>query len=229
MRTGLYPAGGGSGFGVFLLARRSGVIYHGGMAVFLDDEPLEVSGGDLAAVLEAAQRRLKPEGRIVVEVQWEGRTLDSDQLRAHRHQPVEGVEVRLYSAEPGELALEALDQLRERLEASGQSLEQAAEAFQSDRPDEGMRLLAQGLDIWQRLPQAIMQVAELLGIDLAKLDPAVDVAAATEELAERLRLLRDQVQVQDTLALADTLAYEWPGIVEKWQGFIEQIIRQIET
>jgi len=45
------------------------------MAVYLDDEAVALEGDDLGGVLASASERLKPSGRVVVEVEVDGQKL----------------------------------------------------------------------------------------------------------------------------------------------------------
>jgi hypothetical protein len=199
------------------------------MAVFLDDEPVTLPGEALGAVVEAAQTQLGPAGRIVVEVQLDGRTLPADDLAAHAATAVTESEVRLYSADPRELAADALDQVRGRLAQVRDDQEAAADLLQQDRVTEAMQTVGRCIEGWLQTQQTVQLAGSLAKVDLAAVrvddQPITD---AMNGLIEALKSLRDALVNRDTVALSDTLSYEWPAHVDAWDRLIEALIDHIE-
>ena len=112
--------------------------YHAAMTVYLDDEAVELSGESLGGVIRAANRRLADRGRIVVEVTLEGQGLGEAEL-ARRQDEVLGLQrLDLRSADPRELALDVLEQVRARLLQVRQEQQEVADLLQQDRPAEAL-------------------------------------------------------------------------------------------
>lgn len=198
------------------------------MTIYLDDEPFHFVGGDLGTVLDAANRRVKTEGRVIVEVKVGERTLVGETLRAAREENVSGQEVQLISADPSELALTTLRQVRQLLTEAKEGFGAAAQAFQTDDGAGGMSKLGKAMDIWHQLPTAILHSAGLLNINLDEMPAELSLNAASHELADRLRQLRESVQANDTVTLADALTYEWPKVAELWDRILIALINRIE-
>lgn len=199
------------------------------MTIYLDDQPVQLEGTDLSAVLTAANDHLAPGGRILVEVQLDGQSLVSDHLEENLGMAVGQKELRLYSADPQELAVLTLQQVRQKLEDTGEAQTQAAQLLQEDRQDEAMRQVGRAIEGWQQTQQAALYSAQLLQMDLD--DKRVDGQTITElvgQLIEQLRVLRDLLSSGDTVGLADVLAYEWPQTVDTWDQLIGQFIGWIE-
>lgn len=199
------------------------------MAVYLDDEAIDVRGADLAAVLQTAQDRLRGAGRIVVEVQLDGRALTGDDLLTHGRDRLDASELRLYSADPLELSLDALDATRARLAQAREAQSEAADLLQADKAAEALAKVAVANEAWLQTQQAVGIAAETAGIDLAVFTiDGEPVASYTSELVTALKSLRDQLARRDTVSLADALAYEWPTLTDRWDRLIETMIQEIE-
>lgn len=203
--------------------------YHAPMAIYLDDEAVELAGTDLANVLLAAQQHLAPDGRIVVEVQVDGTSLSGDELEQQGGRDVARTELRLYSAHPAEIAAETLEQVRYRLAAVRQSQSDAADMLQQDRAAEALQKVAHAVEGWMQAQQAVSMAAGLTDIDLNQL--TVDqqpVSAITDAVVTALTQMKEMLAAGDTVAMADALAYEWPEHVDAWDRLVEQLLREIE-
>lgn len=199
-----------------------------GMSIYLDDDPADFTGGDLAAVLEQASDSLAESGRLVVEVQRDGKTLSAADLDEHQNTPVGDSEWRLYSVDPRELAVQTLEQVTQRLDEARQAQAEAAELFQEDRAAEALEQIAKAVDAWQESQQAVRQTAALVGLELD--GRSVDdqpVEQIINLMIDQLKELRDLLAAGDTVALADALAYEWPQTIDRWQALVGQMIEWV--
>jgi len=200
------------------------------MAVFVDDEPVYLTGQDLGSILAAAREHLAPEGRVVVDVAVDGQSLSGEQLEEPGQVDTSGAEVRLYTADPRQLAVETLTQVKGRLSDAASLHERAAELLQQDQASEGLKQVAESIEVWLQTQQAVQHSATLLGFDLNTLEiDGKPMAQLTSELAEQLRGLKDMLNSGDTVALADALAYEWPETVELWSRVVQGLIDRIEA
>lgn len=199
------------------------------MAIYLDDQPVQLDGTDLESVLSAATVHLADTGRIVVEVQVDGKPLFEDALDEQYNAALNDSEVRLYSANPQELAVIALQQIKEKLEDARQAQSQAATHLQEDRQDLALPQVVRVIEVWQQTQQAVLQSAQLLGIGLD--DRMVDgrsVPSMTSDLLEQVTGLRTLLEAGDTVGLADAMAYEWPETVGQWGRLVTEMIQWIE-
>jgi len=199
------------------------------MAIFLDDEPTQLKGSCLAEILASATEGLAGDGRVVVEVQLDGKVLSGDELGKNKDTSLEGAEVRLTSADPRALAVSTLGQIREVLPHASELHEQAAEQFQQDNPTEALKSVAQAIEMWMQVQEAVLGSAGILGLGLDEINvDGEPMTAFTEELIGRLHGLKDLITSGDTVGMADALAYEWPPLVERWDALIGQMIQTIE-
>jgi len=204
-------------------------------SIYVDDQTVELpqpTEGDLShlgGVLAAAKQHLEPEGRVVVEVALDGKTLDAQDLERQDELTLAGKEVRLYTAEPRTLATETLEQVRAALTHAGDLQEEAADLIQQDEGQQALEKVGEAVQIWLQVQQAVQNAAVLVGVDLDTVEvDGEPMTSFTNELIDRLGALKEAIANQDTVGLADTLGYEWPQIGERWDRLIGELIRRIK-
>ncbi len=212
------------------MRERLGLVYDAGMTVYLDDEAVDLAGQSLEALLESAKQRLEPEGRVVVEVALDGQTLDAEALERQHETPLaEASEVRLYTADPVALATSTLEQVQAALSHAGELQEQASDLLQADEANAALEKVGQAVEIWLQVQQAVLNAALLAGVELDSLVVEGEpMNSLTDELIDRLNHLKDTIGNQDMVGLADTLGYEWPTVVERWDRLITELIQRIQ-
>lgn len=199
------------------------------MPVLLDDTPLTTDGARLRDAVAAAVNALQPDGRVLVEIQLDGQTLPEDEIEARADEPVDDAEVRLYSADPTALATSTLEQVRSRLAEADQMMRDAADLLQGDQTAAGLRKVAEAIEPWLQTQQAVIQCATLIGIDLNGLDiDGQPLTAPVQDLLQQLTTLKELITANDTVALADALAYEWPETTARWDRLVATLIERIE-
>lgn len=200
------------------------------MHVYLDDQTTDLAAPSLGGLIDAARQQLAEGGRVVVEVHVDGQALGQEQLAALQAEPLnEQQEVRLFSADPKQLAVETLQQVDERLTDAGVAQSEAADLLQQDQPGPAFRKVAASVEAWLQVQQAVLHSAMLLGIQLDDLQINGQPAHTLTSLAlERLQELKAHLQANDTVALADALAYEWPDLTRQWHQLIDTLIKRID-
>ncbi len=212
-----------------MLVSAAGRAYHAPMPIFLDDEPVQLAGASLAELIASATQRLADDGRVVVEVMMDGNVLTADEMSQRKDSPLEEAEVRLTSADPGALAVSTLYQVREQLPQATSLHEQAAEYLQQDNPQEALKTLADVIGVWMQTQEAVLGSAGVVGLGLDQVKVGEEpMSDFTDELIKQLHELKDLIVSGDMVALADTLAYEWPPIVDRWDALIGELIQKIE-
>jgi hypothetical protein len=204
---------------------------------YLDDTPTEVEAETLGQALAAAQTQLGARGRLLVEVQIDGVSVTGPALDDRAEQSLDGAEVRFYSAQPGELALATLGQVRQRLDDIRTAQADAADLLQRDEPAQAFTTLSTAIDGWIQVQQAVQGVAALLGVRIAELDAPHDTerapsvageSAAIGELVQALRAVKPMLADRDTVGLADALTYEWPALTERWERIVDGLRQRIQ-
>ena len=200
------------------------------MRIFLDEQAVDLTGGSLGELLDGARRRLTDGGRVVVEVAVDGAKLGEEQLTAMAEEVLGERELRLTSAEPRALVVETLEQVRGRLTAAGELQQEAADLLQQDEAAAALTKVGESIEAWLQVQQAVLHSAMLLQLDLDRL--MVDGQPAhrlTDEAVQQLQDVKAYIQSQDMVALADTLAYEWPETTARWQRLLDVMIDTIKA
>lgn len=204
------------------------------MQVFLDEQSIELPGPNLGSLLDAARRRLADaEGasqRVVVEVAVDGHKLGEDQIAERAEEDLGDLEVRLVTADPKQLAIDTLEQVRGRLGEAQEMQQEAADLLQQDQTQPALLKVGESIEAWLQVQQAVLQSTVLLSIDLDKLEIDGQPAhALTTTALERLEDVKVFIQANDTVALADALQYEWPETTSQWHRLIDEVIKAIKA
>lgn len=200
------------------------------MPVLIDDIPIDLPGETLGEVLLAAKQRLDPSGRMIVEISVDGDNLVGDAIHDRAHESIEQRELSLTTADTRGLVVELLEQVRGGLDEALRRQEAAADCLQRDEQVDALKHIGEAMSIWQQTEQAVRQCADLMAIELTEL--GADDASFEElcgNLITQLESLRDLLQARDTVAVADTLAYEWPETTEKWKGLVERLLEKVSV
>jgi hypothetical protein len=166
---------------------------------------------------------------VVIEVKLDGQTLGEQDLATRREEAVGQREVRMASADPKLLAIETLEQVRDRLRQAGEQQAEAADLLQQDQPVAAYHKVGESIEGWLQVQQAVLHSAVLLGINLDNL--VIDGQPAhvlTTKAVEQIGQVKDHLQNNDPVALADALAYEWPELTEQWDRLIKTLIEAIK-
>ena len=199
------------------------------MGVFLDEVAIELEGASIGEVVTAAQKRIRPAGRVMMKVVVNVEPLAGDALADRQGETVGDQQGGLYSAEPRSLSTIALQQIGGRLEEVRSAQAEIAELLQQERPSDAFNHLGETLEVWVMAQQAVLHSAQLTGIDLNKL--TVQQRVATDLIAD-LRQKFEQFKIilssGDAVGLTDAMAHEWPQMFDAWQQIIEQVSRSID-
>lgn len=199
------------------------------MDLYLDSEPFESDATTLGELLDAA-KDAAPDHRVVVEIRLDGRTLAASDLDAMHDRALDAEEVQFITADPRELAVATLTQVRAALDEAVAAQQNAADLLRSDDATQAMEQVKDVLNLWQQTQQAVLHSAQLLDVPLD--DLTVDgqpVAEVINDLVANLGELREQLTNGDWLGLADTLGYPLAESVETWQRLIDELCAKIEA
>ncbi|WP_145445714.1 hypothetical protein [Mucisphaera calidilacus] len=198
------------------------------MEILIDEQPVTLTGATLGELLEEARELLDERGRIIAEVEVDGSPLVGDGLEEAQDRAVEGDRLVLRTEDARALTLSALAEIDEQLPRAAEIQAEAADLLQGDEPVEAFERVADAIGIWLAAHQTVAQTALLMDIDLESLELGEgDGGATIDHLRERLTELKDLMTRGDTVALADSLAYEWPETVDRWRALVASLSRAI--
>jgi len=102
---------------------------------------------------------------------------------------------------------------------------EAADLLQRDQPGEALNKVSAAIEAWLATQQVVVQSASMLGIDLDQFEvEGRELTDTVNELADQLKELRELIQLGDMIGLADALAYEWPGITDRWDAVLGTLL-----
>ena len=207
----------------------AGKAYHRGVQIHVDDEIVALEGETLGEVLESARQRTGAEGRLVVEIHLDDEPVSPEHLEDAMEQSVADREVRLVTAEAGELAANALEQISAALEEVKLKQERAGELLQQDEAGEAMQSLGEVVAVWLQAQQAISQSATLAGVELESISvEGKPFSELANELVQRLEELKSMIEANDTVSLGDALQYEWPEVADRWRAIVDELRGRVE-
>ncbi len=196
------------------------------MGVTVDHQPLAIEQLGLhtvGQVLSHVQRN----NRLVVNLLIDGEEPDLDQFGLVRQSPVNGHALFIETAEPRKMALDVLREVGEQLKEADRLRTEAVELLRRNGAGKAMEKLSGCFSTWQNAQESVLKIAQLLRIDLAKIDVAGK--ALTEVIANfatQLREIRASLEDRDFVTLSDILAYKTTETSTQW-GLALDAIRSV--
>jgi len=187
------------------------------MKAFLDQKQIDVQRPTLAAALAAGAAEAERQGRIVVEVRADGRSVTGDELESPSD--TEGAaEISMVTAEPRALVSVTLGDAAEALDQARPTHSRAAELVQQGQLADAIGAMETVLGAWGAARAALDQGSLVLGQDLA--DGIEGAKQEIDGLASQLAELQRALADQDWSSVADVLAYELEPRAGAWSGLL---------
>ncbi len=194
------------------------------MIVTLDGDKVETSfptDATLQAIIDQV-RAEQPSDRLVVSVAIDGHTCDEDELGAQLGAPLDGAtQIDLESADPVTLAADALRTVADRLDTIGAQQPDIARQINAGEVAAAVPRINGFVQTWQTVQLIIEQISRLTGRDLTTENFAGQpIGEHVTALLDQLRNIRDALDAQDMVTLADLMHYEAPTICETWRDLL---------
>jgi hypothetical protein len=193
------------------------------MSVTIDQElfPAESMGmTTVEQVITHAQR----DRRVVVNVMIDGRSTTVDQLSKIRKSLIINQTLYIETAQPGELAHDVLDNVRELLTNSRPHRAATIALLDKNQVGPAMEKLSAYFSNWQQAQESIIKVSRLLGINLDLIQvngqPIEQILA---EFTQQLRQVKTTLANRDFVTLSDILIYEAPETLNRWIAVIDTL------
>lgn len=195
------------------------------MRIFLDDAACEnIHADSVAQAVNAAATLARQRGRAIVDVIVDGRKWDADRIDSAEANTTGKVrEVRMASADPLMLVCEAFADAADVLGEIDRLQQTAAEMLQADKGQVAMERLGHALELWGSVHQAVAMGATMADIDLTPQQPVI------ERLTHQLRSVRTSLEGRDVMALADTLLYDLPEVVNEWRALLHTLRERVRA
>jgi hypothetical protein len=185
--------------------------------------------GTLRCLIDQVRADLPPD-RLIVGVARNGQPLVERELEEWLARPLSAADrVDLATADRWELAAEALREVAGRIEAAGRQQEALAEQLNLGRTAEAVAGFSEFVSSFQACRQAIDQSSGLLERDLMGGEfEQRSLGGHLEDLAGRLREIRDALEAGDYVLLADLLHYELPPLCQTWNRLLNDLADSVE-
>lgn len=203
------------------------------MEVFVDATRVDFAPAAESTVeemLREVQQHHCPPGRIVVGIRCDGREVAPGAMASTLRQnagEMQRIDVVTGTAE--ELVIDALQQATRSLDDSEDASRRAADLLVEGQTREGIQLLGECSQVWKQVHDALSRSIEMLNVDVASLEVRdLSFQQAIERPRDVLQQIKQALQAQDYVTLADVLQYEFIEAAELWRVLIATILRRAE-
>jgi hypothetical protein len=187
------------------------------MSVTVDHAPLAVEGFGLQTVGQVLSH-LNRGNRLVVKLLIDGQEPDYDDFSAIKSAPLNGHTLFIETAEPRELASEALDEVELQMAEADRLTGEAVALLQRNQPAGAMQKLSGCFTTWHCAQESVDKTAQLLRIKLDDITTAgQSLSSLMVEFGDQLRSIRGALESRDYVTLGDVLTYETPATTRKWR------------
>lgn len=168
--------------------------------------------------------------RIVVEVALDGQPLIDPALSQRLPQPLGPIgQIDLASGDARELVAAALRETAEQLDLAAGAHVEIAGDIQAGRSADAIRQYSELLPLWHACRSSVQNAGAILGMDFTDFRHAGRTLLQWfEELAARLREVRDAFEARDYVMLSDALKYEMPEVCRSWQALLSELAAHIQ-
>jgi len=198
------------------------------MSVTVDHQPLETEALGLRTVGQVLAH-LQREHRLVVHVLIDGREPDPQSFGAVRRSSIAGHTLFIETADPRQLATEALTDVEEELNEADRLRAEATDLLGRNLNVKAMEKLSGCFSTWQAAQESVLKTAQLMRVDLNQL--RVSGASLTDMLTEftgQLRQIKTALEQRDFVHLNDILTYEATQTNAQWRAALQALRAVIE-
>jgi hypothetical protein len=194
------------------------------MSVTIDNQALPAERMGLVTVGDVL-RHLHERNRVVVQVLLDGQAPDLSRIAELRKAPLTGRVLYVETEDPSRLSREVIELVQAQLKEAESARELAVAELHAHQYARGMEQLSRCLGAWQTAEEAIGRVAQLLRIDLSRLQcKGRSMQQFLSEFAARLKRLREDLENRDFGAIADTLEYELSKANTDWTEALQAVM-----
>ena len=189
------------------------------MSVTVDHENLEVEALGLRTIGQVLSH-VHRDNRLVVNLLIDGRQPDFDRLPQVRQSPINGHTLFIETAEPREMALDAIAEVESQLREADRLKGEAIDLLQkSGGAVKAMEKLSGCFSTWHNAQESVVKVERLMRIDLDGVQvDGRSLSALIADFTGQLRQVRQALESRDFVTLGDVLAYEMTETTAQWRG-----------
>jgi hypothetical protein len=193
------------------------------MSVTVDRQPLAAQQMGLQT-LGQLLAHLQKENRLVVHVLVDGQEPDLSEMGSLRRIPLDGHTLFVETADPRDLAFQALAEVEAQLDEADRLRAQASDLILAGQHQPAMAKLSGCFATWQAAPESVLKTAQILRVDLEQVRvEGKPLADGVRLFAEQLRHIKEALENRDFVQLNDILTYEAPETTAHWRAAIQAL------
>jgi len=186
------------------------------MSVTVDRQPIPAEELGLHTLGQLIAH-LQKDNRLVVHVLIDGEEPDLAQMPAVRKVPLSKHTLFIETADPRELALQALGEVEAQLTEADRLRTEASDLIVKSQHQKAMEKLSGCFSTWQHAQESVIKTAQLLRLELATIRVADrPLTEMVSEFATQLRQIKSALENRDFVLLNDILTYEAAQTTTNW-------------
>jgi hypothetical protein len=190
------------------------------MSVMVDRQPLETDQMGLQT-LGQLLAHLQKDNRLVVHVLVDGQEPDLSQMGSVRKIPLREHTLFIETADPRDLALNALGEVDAQLSEADRLRTEACDLIAKGLNQKAMEKLSGCFSTWQGAQESVLKTAQLLKLDLSMITAGrTPLNEMVAQFAEQLRQIKGALENRDFVLLGDILTYEATETTAQWRGAV---------
>lgn len=204
------------------------------MDMFLDDKPIETGFLAEEATIEESlhqvQTALCSSDQVVVGFRCDGSDIPAGDMAETLLKPVNNFErLEVFTGTTASLVTDAMEQAARCLTDSEATCQSVADLLTQGQTSEATKMLGDCLRTWQQIHEALAKSIEMLGLDpeTAQADGESLVTLIQRPMGTLLQI-KEALQTQDYVLLADVLQYEFGEVAQVWHDIIGHLREQAE-
>lgn len=204
------------------------------MDIFLDDKPIETAFLAEEATIEESlhqvQTALCSSAQVVVGFRCDGTDVPANEMAETLLKPVRSFErLEVFTGTTGSLVTDAMEQAARCLCDSETACQEVANLLTQGLTSEATTMLGECLRTWQQIHEALGKSIEMLGLDpeTAQAGGETLVALIQQPMGTLLQV-KEALQAQDYVLLADVLQYEFQEVAQVWHNIIGHLREEAE-
>ena len=203
------------------------------MELFIDDHQVDaesVGDGTLGDALRHVQATLCSPGRLVVSLRCDGQEIPAGDMASTLDQPVSSFQqLEISTSTQGELVQDTMVQAGTSLTETEAECDRIADCLTEGKTAEAMEALGKCMAVWQQIHDGVSKSLQLLRLDVTQIEidgePLIDLIARPKDV---LLQVKQALECQDHVLLADTLKYEFSDVIREWHTVLAVIRRHAD-
>ena len=204
------------------------------MELFIDDHKVEtefVGDGTLEDTLRQAQSDICAPGRMVVTVRCDDQDVPANDMASTLEKTASSFDrIEIFTSTQGDLVKETMTHAAESLTKTEAECDRIADCLTEGKTSDAMEALGHCMAVWRQIHDGVSKSIQILQLNPTEVqingEPLIDVIARPKDI---LLQVKQALESQDHVLLADTLKYEFSDVMREWHAVLATIRKQADT